>query len=59
MDADTWQWHRQRQDYSHWIEDSINDQELAGEIAEIEAADTPPDDARRLMCEAVERRYAG
>ena len=57
VDAETWQWHRDRQDYSHWIEDLIKDQELAGEVAEIEAGDTPADDARRLMREAVERRY--
>ncbi|MEJ0016477.1 MAG: HAD family hydrolase [Acetobacteraceae bacterium] len=57
VDTETWQWHRDRQDYSHWIEDSIKDQELAGEVAEIEAGDTPPEDARRLVREAVERRY--
>ena len=57
VDTDTWQWHRERQDYSRWIEDAIKDQELAGEVAEIEVGNAAPEDARRLLREALERRY--
>jgi hypothetical protein len=39
-----------------WIEDPIKDQELASKVAEIEAGDTPTDDAPQLMRGAVERR---
>ncbi|MBV9784601.1 MAG: HAD-IIB family hydrolase [Acidisphaera sp.] len=57
VDKATWQWHRERGDYSHWIADSIKDPELAEEAAAIEHGDLPPDAARQKLREAIERRY--
>lgn len=57
VDADTWQWHRQRGDFSRWIETSIKDPDLAGEVAAVERGDGDADQARRQVRDAVERRY--
>jgi hypothetical protein len=57
VDAETWQFHRARHDYSSWFEHVIKDRELAREAAEIETADTPPERARKRLRQVVERRY--
>ena len=58
VDADTWQYHRDRRDYSRWFDTSIKDAELAEEAGAIETGNAPADEARKLMREAIERRYA-
>jgi hypothetical protein len=57
VDLETWNWHRQRRDFSRWIETAIKDPELAREVAVIEAGETGPEEARRLVRTAIERRY--
>lgn len=57
VDADTWQFHRNRRDYSRWFDTAIKDRELAEEAAAIEVGDASADEARKLMREAIERRY--
>jgi hydroxymethylpyrimidine pyrophosphatase-like HAD family hydrolase len=57
LDAATWDWHRRRGDYSRWVEEVIKDQDLAGEIAEIETGLSAADEARRLVRDAIECRY--
>ena len=57
VDESTWQWHREQGDYSRWIDSSIKDPELAAEVEAIERGSAPPDKARRLLHEAIGRRY--
>lgn len=57
VDAETWQFHRSRGDYSAWMRDSVKDADLAAEVAAIEAGGEPPEAARAAVRAAVERRY--
>ncbi len=57
VDAETWAWHRERGDYSAWLRDSVKDEDLAGEVAAIEADGSEPDTARAAIRAAVEQRY--
>lgn len=57
VDEATWQWHRERSDYSRWIADAIKDAELAAEVETIECGSAPESDARRQLREAIARRY--
>ena len=57
VDDETWEWHRRRADFSGWVGTSIKDGELATELRGIEDGEVPPDEARRLVRAAVERRY--
>jgi hypothetical protein len=57
VDEATWQWHREHGDYSRWLESSIKDPELAAEVKAIEGGSAPPTEARRLLHEAIGRRY--
>jgi len=55
VDEDTWRFHLRRGDYSSWLRETLGDEELADEVAEIEAAD--PDDSRARVVQLIERRY--
>jgi HAD superfamily hydrolase (TIGR01484 family) len=57
VDAATWEWHRQRGDYSRWLRDCVKDAELAEEVAQIEESPTAASEARPQMRTAIERRY--
>jgi hydroxymethylpyrimidine pyrophosphatase-like HAD family hydrolase len=58
VDDETWQHHLQRRDYSDWVREAIKDEELASEVAAIEAhPDRPPAESRALVRAAIERRY--
>ncbi len=58
VDADTWQYHLKRGDYSQWFGEVIGDEELASEARSIEQAQTlDPTDSRAKMRKAIERRY--
>ncbi|HZQ60347.1 MAG TPA: ATP-binding protein, partial [Casimicrobiaceae bacterium] len=58
VDADTWQHHRRRGEYSRWFHDSIKDPDLAREAASVEADESlDADESRRRIVDAIERRY--
>ena len=57
VDEDTWQWHRERGDYSRWAAEAIKDLDLAAEMEHIERDGTAPEEARRAQRKAIERRY--
>ena len=47
-------------DYSDWFRRQIRDDELADETAAVEEdGSLPPDESRRLIAEAMKRRYTG
>jgi hypothetical protein len=58
VDAETWDHHLRRNDYSRWLRDSVKDPALAEEVEEIER--TLPGsakDSRRAVQKAIEARY--
>src|SRR5262245_20483030 len=58
VDDDTWRHHLERHDYSQWFREAIKDEELASEVAAIEAR--PGLDAREsrdLVRTAISQRY--
>ena len=60
VDEDTWQYHRERQEYSTWFRDVIKDRELANETSAIErdgALDAQT--SLQRVADAVKRRYTG
>jgi HAD superfamily hydrolase (TIGR01484 family) len=59
IDDETWLYHLQRGDYSHWFRDAVNDKELAAEVEKIEQMpDISPQESRTLIKEQIEARYA-
>lgn len=54
VDEGTWSHHLRRGEYSRWIRETIEDVQLADEIASLERHDGSP----RAVLEAVRRRYA-
>jgi HAD superfamily hydrolase (TIGR01484 family) len=56
VDADTWMHHLSGGDYSTWLRDCIKDDELAEEVALIEASADSRTSCREI-CAAIERRY--
>ena len=58
VDDETWEFHRANGDYSKWVRSEIKDNQLADEIAEIEAdRAADPKDTRAAVRAAVEARY--
>ena len=58
VDDDTWLFHLGRGDYSTWLTGTIKDDDLAREVASVEkAAELTPSDSRRLIRDAIDRRY--
>lgn len=58
VDADTWQFHLDRGDYSRWFGEVIGDEELATEARAIEQqASRDADSSRARIRDAIERRY--
>lgn len=58
IDAETWQFHLERGDYSKWFRESLKDPELADRIAAIEKEANLPDvESRRRIKEAVLEKY--
>jgi hydroxymethylpyrimidine pyrophosphatase-like HAD family hydrolase len=58
VDDDTWLFHLRRGDYSAWLDGSIKDEDLSREVAAIERApDMSPYNSRRMVRDAIERRY--
>jgi hypothetical protein len=58
VDDETWTHHLRGGEYSAWFREVIKDDELADEVAEIEAdRGLPPAESRKQVTEAVSRRY--
>jgi HAD superfamily hydrolase (TIGR01484 family) len=58
IDDETWLHHLKQGDYSQWVREAIKDEELAAEIAAVEAgAELPPAESRSRVRAAIERRY--
>jgi HAD superfamily hydrolase (TIGR01484 family) len=61
VDDDTWLYHLERGDYSKWMRKIIKNDELADEVAGIEQRNNgnkmPPDESRRAVLDAINRRY--
>ncbi len=58
VDDETWLYHLRGGDYSRWLRERIGDQELADELASIEAQASPDARATRdATIDAIERRY--
>lgn len=58
VDEVTWRHHLAAGDYSHWLRESIKDDELADEVAAVEAtAGNDAGDSRGKIRAAIERRY--
>ncbi len=58
VDDGTWLYHLRAGDYSRWVRDAINDEELADEIAGIETDESlDPTESRMKVKAAIERRY--
>jgi HAD superfamily hydrolase (TIGR01484 family) len=60
IDDRTWEHHLRAGDYSDWFRRQIRDDELADETAEVEQDEAlQPEESRKLIAEAVKRRYTG
>lgn len=58
VDDETWLFHLRNGDYTHWLRGVIKDDDLAREVAAIaESHELPATDSRRLVREAIDRRY--
>jgi HAD superfamily hydrolase (TIGR01484 family) len=58
VDEDTWLYHLRRGDYARWFSEIIKDDDLAREVSTIASASgLPPVTSRRLVRDAVDRRY--
>jgi hypothetical protein len=58
VDDGTWLHHLRAGDYSRWVRDAINDQELAAEVAGIECDESlSASESQERVKAAIERRY--
>jgi hypothetical protein len=58
LDDRTWEHHRNAADYSQWIRESIRNDDLAREVAEIEHdAELDAKQSREHISEAISRHY--
>jgi hypothetical protein len=57
VDDNTWCFHLRRRDYSKWFANSIKDEGLAEQIAEIECVDSSPNDSRERVARAILEPY--
>jgi hypothetical protein len=58
VDDETWLYHLQHGEYSHWFREVIKDEDLAAEARDIEQKpDMPARETRALIRAAIEQRY--
>jgi hypothetical protein len=57
VDDETWVHHLRRHDYSRWVDESIKDDGLAGQLREIEDREAPAEQSRKEVSEAVRMKY--
>jgi hydroxymethylpyrimidine pyrophosphatase-like HAD family hydrolase len=59
VDEATWSHHRERHDWSHWVRDMLDDDDLASAIETIETNELDAGAGRRRLREEVTLRYPG
>ena len=58
VDDETWRYHADRSDFSHWLRDAIADRELADHVGAVEASQQISTcERRRQLRDAIEQRY--
>lgn len=58
IDAETWQFHLRRGDYSNWLRNAVKDVELADEVSNIEKDDSLSDrESRKRIQNAIRQKY--
>ena len=58
IDDETWTYHLEKNDFSHWFRDCINDEDLATETELIACrAEVPPAESKALILAAIQRNY--
>ncbi|WP_238361059.1 hypothetical protein [Iningainema tapete] len=58
VDDETWLYHLQQGDYSHWFQEAIKDESLAQEVKKIEqTTNISAQDSRAAIKEAIKQRY--
>ena len=59
IDEETWLFHLRRGDYSRWIEESVNDKDLAKVVRQVEKGrGHAAEESRNRICEAIEVKYS-
>jgi hypothetical protein len=59
VDDQTWQYHRERGEYSDWIRTMIKDDDLAADVAAVEEDEAiTAEEGRKRIRDAIEERYA-
>lgn len=58
VDDETWLYHLQKQDCSHWLREAIKDENLADEVAEVEKTDNIcASESRERIFAMINKRY--
>lgn len=57
VDPETWKFHLTRHDVSQWFAQALQDDALAAEAEQIEAADLPPDESLARITQLIEKSY--
>jgi hydroxymethylpyrimidine pyrophosphatase-like HAD family hydrolase len=58
VDDETWDFHLKRREYSHWLQNSVKDSQLALEVERAEGTKgMSPAESRLAIREAIEKRY--
>ncbi|WP_061299283.1 HAD family hydrolase [Herbidospora cretacea] len=57
VDEETWEFHRDNGDYSHWMAECVKDEELSAAVAEVERSGGSAEEGRARIRELVEERY--
>jgi hydroxymethylpyrimidine pyrophosphatase-like HAD family hydrolase len=57
VDPETWKFHLARHDVSQWFAQALQDDALAAEAEQIEAADLPPEESLARITQLIEKSY--
>ncbi|MBL9083578.1 MAG: HAD hydrolase family protein, partial [Planctomycetales bacterium] len=57
VDPETWKFHLKRHDVSQWFAQALQDDALAAETEQIEAADLPPEESLARITQLIEKSY--
>lgn len=59
VDDDTWMYHLEKNDYSRWIKDCVNDEALAEQVEKIEITEPDPVRSRAEIARLIQLHYTG